>query len=157
MDLHPDFSELLHCCVENKVEFVVVGGYAIAVHTEPRFTADIDLFVRPDKANAIRLMAALELFGFSGVDWAHDEFERPDCTVMLGRKPLRIDILTGISGVSFDQAFDGRVYVEIDGKPIPFIGKTELVKNKRSAGRAKDIADLEQLEDTPASNEEPSP
>ncbi len=148
LDLHPDFRDLLHSFVEASVEFVVVGGFAVAVHGEPRFTADIDVFVRPSPDNAKRTRAALRHFGFGDVGWAADEFERPDCTVMLGRKPLRIDILTGISGVSFDEAWDGRMTVDIDEIAVPFIGRKELVVNKRASGRHKDLADLEAMGET---------
>ena len=125
LDLHPDFSEFLRCCVDAGVEFVVVGGFAIAIHAEPRFTADIDIFIRVSKANAEKTKEALVKFGFGGMDWADDEFERPDCTVMLGRKPLRIDILTGISGVSFDEAWEGRISVNVGDFEVPFIGRSQ--------------------------------
>jgi len=145
LDLHPDFRDLLHSFVEANVEFVVVGGFAVAVHGEPRFTADMDVFVRPSPDNATRTRAALRHFGFGDVSWAVDEFERPDCTVMLGRKPLRIDILTGISGVSFDEAWTGRMTVDVAGVSVPFIGREQLITNKRASGRIKDLADLEAL------------
>ena len=131
--------------VEASVEFVVVGGFAVAVHGEPRFTADIDVFVRSSKENARRVRAALAEFGFGDVKWAPDEFGRPDCTVMLGRKPLRIDILTGISGVDFESAHAGRTPVDIAGVAVPFIGRSELIANKLASGRPKDLADLETL------------
>jgi hypothetical protein len=125
------------------VEYLVVGGYAVNYHGYPRATGDIDLWVALDPSNASKLTAVLHEFGFRQ---ASDEtFLRPDTVVRMGMPPLRIEILTAISGVSFPECFGKRIVAEIDGVTVNVIDGESLRANKKAAGRLKDLADLEQL------------
>ena len=150
MDLNRDWNEFLCALIARRVRFVVVGGHAVAAHGEPRLTEDLDVFVEPTAANAGRLRAALADFGFGTSLPSLALLASPDKVLMLGRKPWRIDILTGIDGVSFREAWAGRVKVAFIASPLFVIGRRALIKNKRAAGRAKDLSDVEQLEALPA-------
>jgi hypothetical protein len=130
----------------HEVEYVVVGGHAVAFHGYPRLTVDLDFFVRPDADNARRLMAALQDFGFGGTGLDLAAFTSKDKIVQLGRPPNRIDLLTGISGVSFEEAWAGRVAGDLDGVPVPFLGRDALLANKRASARPKDLVDAAEIE-----------
>ncbi|MHC4952866.1 MAG: nucleotidyltransferase [Planctomycetota bacterium] len=132
----------------NDVEYVVVGGHAVAYHGYPRFTGDIDFFVRPSPENAQRVVDVLVEFGFEGAGELSEDLTDPSKVVQLGRPPNRIDILTGLSGIDFDDAWGGSVQSEMDGVPVRIIGRAMLLKNKRESGRAKDLADAEEIERT---------
>lgn len=123
-----------------------MGGYAVAFHAKPRFTKDIDLLVEPNPDNAQRLLRALSDFGFGAVDLAVDDFTTPGRVVQLGIAPNRVDLMTAIDGVSFADAWTGRVSGRFGAVPVFYIGKAELVRNKRATGRAQDLADVEALE-----------
>ena len=142
MKLQPDFKEFLRLLLSHRVRFVVVGAHALAAHAEPRFTGDLDVFVEPTKANATRLLAALAEFGFGTVGLTAEDFTRPDRVAQLGYPPVRIDLLTSISAVTFPEAWKGRVATRLGGLDVAVLGVRELVKNKRAAGRPKDLADL---------------
>jgi len=109
MEMQPDFRELLALFNARHVEYLIVGGYALAFHGAPRFTGALDIFVKLDTANAQRILAALEAFGFASVGLTLNDFERPDQVVQLGVPPVRIDLLTSITGVSWDEAWAGRI------------------------------------------------
>jgi hypothetical protein len=128
------------------VKALIVGGYAVAFHAKPRFTKDIDLLVEPNPDNAQRLLRALSDFGFGAVDLAVDDFTTPGRVVQLGIAPNRVDLMTAIDGVSFADAWTGRVSGRFGAVPVFYIGKAELVRNKRATGRAQDLADVEALE-----------
>jgi hypothetical protein len=132
-----------------EVDFLMVGGIAVGVHAEPRATDDLDVYIRPTRANARRLQRALRAFGFGASTPSLDRLARPKRVFMIGRKPLRIDILNAIDGVDFARAWAGRIEVELDGVAIPVIGRDELVANKLAAGRPKDISDLALLARSP--------
>jgi hypothetical protein len=130
---------------------MVVGGHALAYHGRPRFTKDLDIYVEPTSENAARLLAALEDFGFGGLGLTSSDFDRPAKIVQLGVAPNRIDLLTVIDGVSFDQAWDGHVVGRFGSVTVPFLGRREFIANKRSVGRLQDLADIEALgSDEPA-------
>lgn len=143
-----DFLDILQALTEHGVEFVVVGAHALALHGIPRATGDLDLLLRPTSDNAERVVAALVDFGAPlqahGV-LAHD-FTSPELVYQIGLPPRRIDLLTSLSGVSFAEAFAGRVIVEIGGAQVAFLGREALLKNKRATGRDKDLVDLAALE-----------
>lgn len=145
--LNDDFLDLLRVLVEAQVEFVVVGAHAMAVHGVPRATGDLDVVVRPSGENASRLVTALRAFG-APLD-AHGigerDFTSPGVVYQLGLPPRRIDVLTGLSGVTFDDAWAGRVDLDVAGIRVPFLGRDALLRNKRATGREKDIADLHSL------------
>jgi len=145
METQPDFTELLALFNAHHVEYMVVGGYALAFHGAPRFTGDLDLLVKPDTANAQRILAALEAFGFALVGLTPSDFEHPDQVVQLGAPPVRIDLITSITGVSWDEAFAGRTAGRYGDLPVDYIGREQFIANKRATGRQKDVADLEVL------------
>ena len=107
MQVLRDFKELLELLNEQKVKYVIVGGYAVAFHGAPRYTGDIDILVKADKLNAARILNALKEFGFAGLKLTESDFEKPDMTIQFGVAPVRVDIITSISGVSWQKAFQG--------------------------------------------------
>jgi hypothetical protein len=145
MEVQPDFRELLALFNANQVEYMVIGGYALAFHGAPRFTGDLDLFVKPDPDNAQRIVEALAQFGFKSVELSAEDFQTPDQVVQLGVHPVRVDILTAITGVSWAEAVDGRVEGKYGDIPVYYIGRKEFAANKRATGRKRDLADLEAL------------
>lgn len=146
IELSRDWTEFLNALISRRVRFVIVGGHAVAGHGEPRLTEDLDVFVERSLANATRIRQALIASGFGGVAPTATELARPHKVFMLGRKPWRIDILTSIDGVSFAQAWKSRVKAQFTKAPLYVIGREMLIKNKRAAGRDKDLADVALLE-----------
>lgn len=148
MDLHPDLTDLLGAFSSSSVEYLVVGGWAVSVHTEPRFTKDLDLLIGTSPANLERAAAALERFGAPlGIVAAARQLG-PDEFLFFGTPPARVDILRTIPGVSFDEAFKRRVDVDWTGTIVHVISKADLIAAKRAAGREKDLRDLRALERT---------
>jgi predicted nucleotidyltransferase len=143
-----DFRDLLVELVDAGARFLVVGGYAVAVHGHPRATKDIDVWVEPTTANAGRVYAALARFGapVSQFEISAGDFEAYDGVLQLGVAPVRIDILTRIGGVEFAETWEERTEIEVEGRKVPVLGLRALIKNKRFAGRAQDLADVEALE-----------
>ena len=127
------------------VNTLIVGGYALAFHAKPRFTKDIDLLVEPTVENAERLLHALRDFGFGDLDLSIEDFTTPNRVVQLGVAPNRVDLMTAIDGVSFAEAWAGRASGRFGETPVSYLGKAELIRNKRASGRAQDLADLEIL------------
>jgi hypothetical protein len=150
IELNRDWTAFLSALIGRRVRFVLVGGHAVAGHGQPRLTEDLDVFVDPAPANASRLRDALVDFGFGAVAPAVEELASKDRVFMLGRKPWRIDILTGIDGVSFAEAWASRVEADFVAKPLFVIGRAALLKNKRAAGRTKDLLDVALLEESQA-------
>jgi len=148
MKLHRDFKEFLSLLLSHQVRFLVIGAHALAVHGRPRYTGDLDIFIDPTKANAKRLLLALSEFGFGGVGLRVEDFITPDRVAQLGYPPVRIDILTAISGVTFAQAWRGRKVSRIGTLELVFIGASEFMINKRASGRPKDLADIALLEES---------
>lgn len=142
LTLNEDWSEFLHALISSGTRFLLIGGHAVAIHAEPRFTEDLDVFVEPTLRNARKLHAALVDFGFAAVAPLPAQLAEPDKVWMLGRKPRRIDILTGISGVSFKAASQHSILVEVHGHAIPVIGRAALLKNKIASNRDKDQLDV---------------
>lgn len=143
--LQSDLREFIGLLNSLKVEYLVVGGHAVAFHGHPRFTGDIDFFIRGTPENADRVLRALDAFGFGSLGIAMRDLTEPGRVVQLGRPPNRIDILTSISGVEFDAAWASRTPADLDGHPVNFIGVVELLKNKEASGRPKDLADAAKL------------
>ncbi|MFO0760570.1 MAG: nucleotidyltransferase [Byssovorax sp.] len=146
MKLQQDLREFVALLSSSGVDFIIVGGHAVAFHGHPRFTGDIDFLVRSTPENAERIVAALDAFGFGGVGLSPRDFTRLGFVVQLGRPPNRIDLLTSISGVDFEEAWAGRIAGEIDGLAVFFLGLDALLKNKRASGRDKDLADVRTLQ-----------
>lgn len=143
--LDKDFREFVELLNSTNVEYLLVGGYALAAHGHPRYTGDIDFWVNPTEDNAARLMSALTQFGFGNVGLSERDFLQPDAVVQLGYPPARIDLLTTIDGVSFDACYSRRRHVTLSGVTLALIDVDDLRANKRAAGRPKDIADLDSL------------
>lgn len=146
MKLDKDLLELLELFHSNGVEFLIVGGHAVAFHGHPRLTEDLDLFVRPDLANGHRIVAALHEFGFGSLDIAAEDFQADDRVIQLGRVPNRVDLLTRLYGVDFAAAWQRRVAAVLDGAQVWMISREDLIRNKRATGRTQDLADAEFLE-----------
>lgn len=145
MHLNDDWNEFLGALTSTGTQYVLIGGHALAVHGEPRFTEDLDVFVKPTLANARRVVRALAEFGFGSIAPDPVEMARPGLVWMLGRKPRRIDILTGISGVTYEEASRGSLKVRIGIALVNVIGRSALIKNKVASGRPKDLADVAML------------
>lgn len=148
--MNEDFRDLLALLLEAGARFLVVGAHAMAVHGVPRATGDLDVWIARDGDNAERVWAALLRFGAPvaamGVRLEH--LSRDDVVVQIGLPPRRIDLLTSVTGLGFEEAWAGRVTHDVEGLAIPFLGRSALVRNKRATGRAKDRADLEALGET---------
>ena len=145
MHLEKDLREFVELLNALKVRYIVVGAFAVAYHGYPRYTADIDLFIERSNENAGRLVQVIEKFGFGELNLSTDDFLHEDQVIQLGIAPARIDLLTFLSGVSFEQAWSTREQGEIDGLTVPFISKEMLKRNKSASGRSQDLADLEHL------------
>lgn len=146
--LSSDLREFIHLLNTKSVKYVIVGAWALAYHGRPRYTGDIDIFVAREPDNADRLMDVIEAFGFAQSGIKRDDFLQVDHVIQLGREPNRIDILTGISGVVFDEAWESREQGSISDIAIFFISRDLLIKNKRAANRDKDLGDIKLLEKT---------
>jgi hypothetical protein len=144
--LNPDFRDMLSLFNEEKVDYLVVGAYAVAYHGLPRATGDIDLWVRPSDENAQRVWCALAKFGAPLLNLSVDDLKQPGTVFQIGIAPQRIDILTSIAGVEFDEAEAERQEVEIEGLIIPILGRRHLIRNKKVVGRPQDRADVARLE-----------
>jgi|SRR5919112_1840916 predicted nucleotidyltransferase len=151
--LNPDFREMLSCLKDEGVEFIVVGAYALAAHGLPRATGDMDVWVRNSRENAHRVMSALSKFGAPVSELSEDDFTSADMILQLGVEPCRIDLLTGIDGVEFDEAWGNKVGVTVDGLEVYVLSREDLIKNKRAAGREKDRGDVAWLEKNPAGDD----
>ncbi len=146
MSLSRDFVEFVECLSHSGVDYLLVGGHALAFHGLPRFTKDIDFWIRPSEDNARRLLDALERFGFGGLDLAVGDFTTLGKVVQLGVAPNRIDIVNSIDGVDFATAWERRLESEYAGVPLLVIHRRDLVANKRASGRPQDLLDVQHLE-----------
>jgi hypothetical protein len=151
--VNDDFVEWLHALVAQSARFLVVGAHALAIHGIPRATQDLDVLIEPTPENAIRVWNALAAFGapMGELQITTADLARDDLAVQLGLPPRRIDLLSSISGVRFDEAWAGRHEQEVSGKIIPFLGRAATIANKRAAGRVRDLSDLEALGEPPPS------
>ena len=140
-----DFSEFLKLLLSNNVEFLLVGGFAVAYHGYPRATADLDVWVKRSAENAENIVTALREFGFVGVEVSRELFETPETVVRMGVAPNRIEILTDIDGVDFPACRSRAVISHVNGSSVPVISLDDLLINKRSSGRPRDLDDIEHL------------
>ena len=145
MKLNQDCQKFVELFVAPEVEFLIVGGYALAAHGHPRYTKDLDVWVWIGAENAARIIAAIEPFGFGDLGLTAADFQDPDVMVQLGHEPQRIDILTFASGLHFSDAYENRVYITIGNVQVPFISVDDLRTNKLATGRPRDIADVADL------------
>lgn len=144
--MNEDFVDLLRAFVDHNVRFMVVGAYALAIHGRPRATGDLDIWIQPAKENAARVMRALAAFGAPLDQIVESDFASPGVTYQMGVAPGRIDVLTDLTGLTFDEAWPGRITRPFGGVTVGVIGLAEFIRNKRATGRAKDLGDIEGLE-----------
>ena len=149
--MNPDFVDFLAALLAAEARFLVVGAHALAVHGVPRATGDIDVWIERSPENAARVWRALEAFGApaAALGVRPADLETPDMVVQIGLPPRRIDVLTGVTGLEFDEAWRGRVVHLVAGLDVPFLGRDALVRNKRASGRFRDLGDLEALGEDP--------
>jgi len=140
-----DFVEMLSALSAAGVECLVVGAHALAAHGRPRATGDLDIWVNPTPETAERVLKALTAFGAPLFDLTLSDLTKTDTVFQIGQVPSRIDIMTGISGVQFPEAWSSRVAVQIEGIPVSVLGRREFVTNKRAVGRPKDLFDIDML------------
>jgi hypothetical protein len=145
MLLNQDFKEFIELLNNNDVRYLVVGGYAVALHGHPRYTKDIDIWIELTPENADRVVQALEQFGFGSLGLKPADFLEPSQVIQLGYPPRRIDLLTSLKGVDFNDCYQDRTTIVIEGMNIDFINLANLKKNKQATGRHQDLADLENL------------
>jgi len=145
MNIHPDFEELLRLLEEHKVEYMIIGGYAVAYHGYPRFTKDIDVFFRVTDENALRLRQALVAFGFQEEDLPLEVFKTVGNVLTFGTVPSRVDLINAIDGVTYDEASSNAIRGRYGNIEVSFIGLSDLLKNKKATPRAKDKGDVDEL------------
>ncbi len=143
--MNQDFVDLLRAFVEHDVRFLIVGAYALGVHGRPRATGDLDVWVEPASDNAARVMQALKQFGAPLEQVTEDDFSRPGIVFQMGLPPLRIDVLTQLSGLTFDEAWPGRTRANFGPVTVDVIGRDDFIKNKRATGRPRDLGDIDAL------------
>ncbi|MCL4813653.1 MAG: hypothetical protein KJ061_14260 [Vicinamibacteraceae bacterium] len=146
MQLAPDFDEFIGSLIAHGVEFLVVGAYALAFHGAPRFTGDLDILIRPSVDNAARLIAALDAFGFPVPELSPETIADRRRMLQMGVPPVQIHVMSAISGVEWDEAWPDRVEGPLGRHAVPFLGRDTFLRNKRAAGRPKDLADIDALD-----------
>jgi hypothetical protein len=145
MEVQSDFRDLLESFAGHGVDYVIVGAYALAFHGVPRSTGDMDVFLKPGRNNAAKVLAALDDFGFGSLGLMIEDFLVPDRVIQLGVAPVRVDLLLSISGVTWEEAEAGRCEALYGDVSVWFLGRREFASNKRATGRKKDLADLESI------------
>jgi predicted nucleotidyltransferase len=145
MTLAQDFEDFIKLLHKNEVDYLVVGGYALAFHGKPRYTGDLDVWINNSEANAEKLVLAIADFGLSSLGLTKSDFMQEGYVTQIGYPPLRIDLLNSIDGVKFEDAFPNRLSVDVNGFNVNYIGLKEFIKNKTASGRSQDIADLKEI------------
>ncbi len=145
MTLAQDFEEFVQLLNKHQVDYMVVGGYALAFHGKPRHTGDLDIWINSSEANAEKLVVAVREFGLTSLALTKSDFMQEGYVTQIGYPPLRIDILNSIDGVKFEDAFPNKLHVDVNGVEIKYIGLKEFIENKTATGRIQDIADLREI------------
>ena len=145
MKVEKDFEELLKLFNKHKVKYCIVGAYAVAFYAKPRYTKDLDILVQPEIKNGEKIIAALREFGFGSLDLSPEDFSEEGRVIQLGYEPVRVDLLTSIQSCSFQQVWKNKKIGKYGKEKVFFIGKNDLIRNKKSLGRKQDLADLELL------------
>jgi len=145
MIFNQDFKEFIELLIKNKVEYLIVGGYAVGVHGYPRFTGDLDIWINNSNENAKKILNCLNEFGFSSYNLTLSDFTKDESIIQLGYPPVRIDIINQIDGVIFSECFPNKKEIMIDDILVNFIGYEDLLKNKRKTARPRDIDDIDNL------------
>jgi hypothetical protein len=146
MILNPDFKEFIQSLNNNQVRYLVIGGYAVAMHGHPRYTKDLDVWLESTSENAARMVTALAEFGFASLGLAEADFLEAGQVIQLGYPPSRIDLILTPKGVDFLTCYDAKVVVDLDGTPMHFIDLANLIANKQATGRPQDLADVDNLQ-----------
>ena len=146
MEIPEDFKELLRSLNSNKVDYLIVGGYALGHHGVPRYTGDLDLFVAANRHNAVALLRSFDEFGFGSLDLKSNDFTEPGNIIQIGYPPIRVDFLTQITGVEWEEAWKSRVETKLGGVPVQVISREHLIQNKKATGRPVDLGDVDRLE-----------
>ncbi|MGG7663591.1 nucleotidyltransferase [Dyadobacter sp. BHUBP1] len=146
MQLASDFEDFIKILNKHAVEYLVVGGYAMAFHGRPRFTGDLDIWINISESNAEKMLAVLAEFGFSSLGYQKEDFLKENIINQIGYPPLRIDILTSIDGVRFSEAVEHKRIIDIDSIEVAFIGLNQLIANKKASNRPQDIIDIVSLQ-----------
>jgi predicted nucleotidyltransferase len=141
-----DYEEFLKLLNRHRIQYCIVGAYAVAFHARPRYTKDIDILIEVSKDNACKMIQALDEFGFGDLELTEEDFLKEGLIIQLGYEPVRIDLLTTISGCTFKEIWDHKKFGDYGDEKVIFIGKEELIKSKKAAGRKQDEADLELLQ-----------
>jgi len=149
MELFPDFKELLELLNAHEVDYLIVGGYALALHGAPRFTGDLDIYLGIHQDNAKKVLSVLNEFGFGALNLSEKDFTQSDQIIQLGVPPIRIDFITSIDGVEWDAAWANREKGSWDHTPVAYLSRDDFIANKRASGRLKDLADIESLGEAP--------
>ena len=146
MEIPEDFKELLRLLNSNNVEYLIVGGYALAFHGVPRYTGDLDIFIAANPGNADVLIRSIDDFGFGSLGLEQSDFTEPGNVIQIGYPPIRVDFLTQITGVEWREAWESRIDTTFGGIPVHIISKEHLIQNKKAAGRPVDLGDIDRLE-----------
>ena len=149
MELHSDFKELLELLNAHAVDYLIVGGYALALHGSPRFTGDLDIYLSTHHDNARKVLSVLKDFGFGSLQLTEDDFSKPDQVIQLGVPPVRIDFVTSIDGVDWEKAWANRIEGSWNDTQVAYLSREDFIANKRATGRLKDLADIESLGEEP--------
>lgn len=149
--MNPDFVDFLSALLDSDARFVVVGAHALAIHGVPRATGDIDIWIDRSSDNVARVWKALEQFGapVAALGLRQGDLEAPETVVQIGLPPRRIDVLTDVTGLEFEEAWTSRVTHQVGPLVVPFLGREALIRNKRATGRFKDLGDVEALGEQP--------
>lgn len=142
---HPDFSEFISLLNDHNVEYIIVGGYAVSFHGYVRATGDIDIWVKPSFFNAEKIINVLQAFGFGSFGLEVNDFTKENNVIQLGYEPVRIDIMTGVSGLNFDVCYSRKITTQIGGLEMNYISLSDLKINKAATGRRQDLLDLDNL------------
>lgn len=145
--LSPDFKEFVQLLNKNDVQYMIVGGYAVGIHGHPRYTGDLDIWLLPTQENAGKIIRSIQEFGFGSLPITEDDLQQEGMVIQLGYPPLRIDLLTSIDGVRFDECYTNKKVVTIDELQVNFIGYHDLIKNKKASGRHQDLGDIDNLQE----------
>ena len=141
----PDFKEFIKLLIEHKVEYLIVGGYAVVAYGHPRYTGDLDIWLKRTPENAALILKALHAFGFSSIGLKEEDFTLNENVIQLGYPPLRIDLLTEIDGVNFTKCYENMKQIKVNNLLVNFISLDDLIKNKMASGRLTDLDDIDHL------------
>ena len=149
MTLARDFEDFVKLLNKHKTAYMVVGGYALAFHGKPRHTGDLDIWIKVSNSNAAKMLRVVKDFGLGSLGFTKKDFLKEGFVSQIGHPPLRIDILNSIDGVAFDKAYKNKLSIDLDNIRIDYIGLGDFIKNKQSTGRARELADIKDIQNVP--------